>query len=90
MRRTGTWRRRTTVAVAFGAIVVAGALGGQAAAAPKAQACPSGFVGTAPDKDFGDTGLAVDKNGNDLVCFKRTGNPNGNIVDDKILGTPEE
>ena len=85
MRRTGTWRRRTTVAVALGAIVAAGALGSQAAAAPKGQPCPSGFVGTAPAGDFGDSGEAVDKNNNDLVCFKRTGNPSGNIVDDKTV-----
>ena len=85
MRRTGTWRRRTTVAMALGAIVAAGALGSQAAAAPKAQACPSGFAGTAPAANFGASGEAVDKNQNGLVCAKRTGNPNGNIVDDKIV-----
>ena len=85
MGRTGTWRRRTTVAVALGAIVATGALGGQAAAAPKGQACPSGFARTAPAGEFGETGAQVDKNENGVVCAKRTGNPDGNIVDDKIV-----
>jgi hypothetical protein len=85
MRRTGMLRRRATMAVALGAIVATGALGGQAAAAPKGQQCPSGFGDTDRARNYGDTGLQVDKNQNGLVCVKSTGNPSGNIVDDKII-----
>jgi hypothetical protein len=85
MRRDISWRRRTTVVAALGAIVAAGALGTQAAAAPQGRECPNGFVGTAPASDFGETGTDVDKNGDLQVCWKRTGNPDGNIIDNKII-----
>ena len=83
MGRDNSWRRRATVVVALGAIVAAGAFGSQAAAAPKGEPCPNGFAGLRDAGDFGATGAETDKNGDGDVCWKTTGNPAGNIVDNK-------